>query len=77
MPEVEAVFIGANKHTHVADVHPTKHIVAYGAGNTIALWNPLSESSFGVYSTLKGHTREVTCVRFIPNSEYLVSGSED
>lgn len=77
MPEVEAIFIGANRHTHVADVHPTKHIVAYGAGNTIALWDPISESSFGIYSTLKGHTKEVTCVKFIPDTEYLISGAED
>ena len=77
MAEAEAIFIGANRQTHVSDVHPSKRIVAFGAGNTIALWDPLSKSSRGVYSTLKGHTGEITCVKFIDNFNYLVSASED
>ncbi|CCH42313.1 elongator complex protein [Wickerhamomyces ciferrii] len=77
MAEAEAIFIGANRQTHVSDVHPTKKFVAFGAGNTIALWNPLSPISRGVYSTLKGHKAEVTCVRFLKNGEILVSASED
>lgn len=77
MAEAEAIFIGANRQPYVSDVHPTKRIVAFGAGNTVALWNPLSKSSKGVYSTLKGHTGEVTCAKFINNNEYLVSASED
>lgn len=77
MASAEAIFIGANRQTHVSDVHPLNRIVAFGAGTTIALWNPLSESSQGVYSTLKGHTAEVTCVRFVDDYKYLVSASED
>ncbi|KAH3676072.1 hypothetical protein WICMUC_002369 [Wickerhamomyces mucosus] len=77
MSETEAIFIGANKQPYVADIHSSKRIVAFGAGNTIALWNPLTESGSGVYSTLKGHTGEITCVKYIPETELLVSGSED
>ncbi|KAM9930599.1 hypothetical protein OXX80_009330 [Metschnikowia pulcherrima] len=71
----EAIFIGANKQGHVLDYAPG--VVAYGAGQSVALWNPLSSSKMGVYQTLNGHTKEVTCVRFVPQSETLVSAGED
>ncbi|RLV89540.1 Elongator complex protein 2 [Spathaspora sp. JA1] len=73
--EQEAIFIGANKQNFISDYNPDSKLVAYGAANTIALWNPLTHR--GVYSTLKGHTGEVTGVRFIPNSPFLVSTAED
>ncbi|EDO19176.1 hypothetical protein Kpol_1050p33 [Vanderwaltozyma polyspora DSM 70294] len=72
-----ATFIGANKQTQVCDYNKERQIVAFGAGNTIALWNPLDVSYKGVCATLKGHESEVTCVNFIPGSDYLVSASED
>lgn len=71
----EAVFIGANKQSQVLDYNLSENIVAYGASNTIALWNPLNNN--GTYYTLKNHTKEVTCVKFIPSSPFLVSSSED
>ncbi|CAI4062794.1 Elongator subunit ELP2 SKDI_07G4520 [Saccharomyces kudriavzevii IFO 1802] len=73
----EAIFIGANKQTQVSDLHKAKKIVAFGAGKTIALWNPIEPNNQGVYATLKGHEAEVTCVRFIPESQFMVSASED
>ncbi|EJS43568.1 elp2p [Saccharomyces arboricola H-6] len=73
----EAIFIGSNKQTQVSDLHKSKKIVAFGAGKTIALWNPVEPNNQGVYATLKGHEAEVTCVRFIPDSEFMVSASED
>ena len=52
----EAIFIGANKQNFVSDYNPTNNIIAFGAANIVALWNPLSKSHNGVYHTLK--TRE-------------------
>jgi elongator complex protein 2 len=77
MAQIEAIFIGANRQTHVADIHNDKRTVAFGAGSSIALWNPLSVEQRGVHSVLKGHTEEVTCVRFIDGTEFMISGSED
>lgn len=71
----EAVFIGANRHGFVADTIP--NLVAFGAGTTVALWNPLSQDKKGVYHTLNHHTKEVTCIRFIPNTDTLISTGED
>ena len=73
----EAIFIGANKQTQVSDIHKVKKIVAFGAGKTIALWDPIEPNNKGVYATLKGHEAEVTCVRFVPDSDFMVSASED
>ncbi|ODV78980.1 WD40 repeat-like protein [Suhomyces tanzawaensis NRRL Y-17324] len=77
MPSVsqDAVFIGANRQNFVSDYLAQHKTVAYGAGTTIALWEPLSTT--GVYHTLKQHTREVTAVKFIPNTDFLVTGGED
>ena len=72
-----ATFIGANRQTQVCDYHKEKKILAFGAGTTIALWNPLETNNKGVYLTLKGHKSQVTCVKFISNSDYMVSTSED
>lgn len=71
----EAVFIGANRQGFVADAIP--NLVAYGAGSNVALWNPLSSDKKGVYHTLSHHTKEVTCVRFVPNSDLMISAGED
>ena len=77
MTSTEAIFIGANRQTHVADIHVGRKTIAFGAGSSIALWNPLDHHHRGVHATLKGHTKEVTCVRFFKDSEYMISGSED
>lgn len=71
----EAVFIGANRQGFVADTIP--NLTAYGAGVSVALWNPLSKGKKGVYHTLNHHTKEVTCVRFVPGSDFLISAGED
>lgn len=73
----EAIFAGVNKQSFVADYCAKEQLVAYGASNNVALWNPLSKDNKGTYSTLKKHTKEITGIRFIPNSPYLVSAAED
>ncbi|CAR29562.1 ZYRO0G11660p [Zygosaccharomyces rouxii] len=72
----EATFIGANRQNQVSDVNKDAK-VAFGAGKTIALWDPVNKDAKGVYATLKGHQAEVTCVKFIPNMDLMVSTSED
>lgn len=69
----EAIFIGANKQSFVADY--SNEVIAYAASNTVALWKPLSKN--GVFHTLKKHTKEVTGVKFLPNSGFLVSVGAD
>ncbi|KAG2735042.1 hypothetical protein G9P44_001256 [Scheffersomyces stipitis] len=73
----EAIFVGANKQSQVADYNPNEDVVAFGASTNIALWNPLSKDGKGVYSTLKKHNKEITGIKFIPNSPFLVSVGED
>lgn len=71
----DAVFIGANKQGHVLDY--SSGMVAYGAGHSVALWHPLSGDKKGVFQTLNRHTKEVTCVRFVPQTQTLISAGED
>lgn len=73
----EAIFIGANRQNQVSDYHNGQKIVAFGAGKTVALWKPTDDNSNGVYKILKGHKSEVTCVKFIHGTDYMVSTSED
>ncbi|CAH2355034.1 elongator complex protein 2 [[Candida] railenensis] len=72
---LEAVFIGANKQANSSDYNAELEVTAFGASSTVALWKPFS--SQGVYSTLKAHSKEVTGVKFVPGSRFLVSCSED
>lgn len=73
----EAIFIGANKQTQVCSYNKARNVLAFGAGKNIALWNPLDADCRGIYATLKGHEAEVTCVKFMPGTDILVSASED
>lgn len=71
----DAIFIGANKQAHV--LAESAGLVAFGAATTVALWAPLAADHLGVYQTLSFHAKEVTCVRFLPGTPYLVSAAED
>ncbi|KAI5949245.1 ELP2 [Candida theae] len=73
----EAIFVGANKQNYVSDYNPQHQTIAFGAGTVVALWRPLDKSHRGVYYTLKQHTKEVTGVKFLPHSGFLVSVGED
>lgn len=65
------VFIGLNRQTQVFAYG--QGTLAYAAGTTVALWDPLS--SRGVTTTLKRHSAPVTAVAFIGNT--MVSAGED
>lgn len=73
----EAIFVGANKQNQVSDYNTDNSVVAFGAGKTIALWRPTEKSNQGIFKTLKGHEAEVTCVKFLPDTNYMVTASED
>ncbi|CAN3357645.1 elongator complex protein 2 [Diutina catenulata] len=64
-------FIGANRQSQVFD-YDGKQLV-YGAGTTLALWDPLSTQ--GVTQTLKHHSGVVTAVRYMGTT--MISASED
>lgn len=71
----DAIFIGANRQPQVSDCVP--NLVAFGAKNNVALWNPVASDRKGVYHTLKHGDGDVTCVKFVPNSDFLLSAGED
>lgn len=71
------MFVGANKQSFSVDYNSAQSLVAYGAGTNIALWNPTDPNHKGVSYTLKNHSQEVTCVRFVPDGEFLISCAED
>ncbi|KAJ1654628.1 Elongator subunit elp2 [Dispira simplex] len=66
------ISIGCNPQTHTAvwgppphsvGDSPTRSIVAYGANNYVALYDPLDDRHHGVWKTLRGHTGRVNCVK--------------
>lgn len=77
MATQEAIFIGANRHPHVSDFYKSTNTVAFGAGCNIALWDVFDPSNKGIHTTLKGHTSEVVCVKFIQDDKCMVSSAED
>ncbi|ANZ77293.1 BA75_04535T0 [Komagataella pastoris] len=77
MASVESVFIGCNRELYTSDYSERFKLVAFGAGITISLWNPLGKDYKGVLTTLKSHTKEVLCVKWVPQTSFLLSTSED
>lgn len=69
---------GGNRHPSAADW--AAGLLAYGAGNNIALWNPEDERHCGVEAILRGHTKAVNAVRIVESASYgrcIVSGAND
>ncbi|KAL4976178.1 6-phosphofructo-2-kinase-domain-containing protein [Aspergillus desertorum] len=73
--------VGGNRHPAAADWDVHSGILAYGADNNVALWDPLEKSHRGVYSVLVGHTDKVSVVRFYTcpttGTRLLLTGSVD
>lgn len=74
---IDAIFAGCNRQTNCLDFSKSKTTIAYGSNRHIGLWKPLNEENRGTYELIKGHNKEVTCVRFIEQDDCLVSCSED
>ncbi|RDW83971.1 Elongator subunit ELP2 [Aspergillus mulundensis] len=77
----EYISVGGNRHPAAADWDVQTGILAYGADNNVALWDPLEESHRGVYSVLVSHTDKVNVVRFYTcpttGTKLLLTGSVD
>ncbi|KAL5114010.1 Elongator subunit elp2 [Pleosporales sp. CAS-2024a] len=76
--------IGGNRNPAAADWDPGRtgtQLLAFGADNSIALWDPQDEALCGIRSVLNGHTKPVNAVTFYPtlspDVSILLSGSAD
>ncbi|OJD33236.1 rna polymerase ii elongator [Diplodia corticola] len=84
MVQVATNFIaaGGNRQPNAADWDQHgSGLLAYGAGNNIALWNPLDPTYRGSYAALSGHTKNVNVVKFFLSSKsketIILSGAAD
>ena len=71
------ISIGCNRTPNASDISRKSGRIAFGAHNSIALWNPLVPVSRirlirpqavydrGIYATIKGHTGVVNAVRWV------------
>ncbi|OJD15323.1 hypothetical protein AJ78_04407 [Emergomyces pasteurianus Ep9510] len=81
----EYISVGGNRHPAAADWDEHSGILAFGADNNVALWDPTDKHKMGVYALLTGHTDEVKAVKFytLPFSDgggsrhFLLTGSAD
>ncbi|PYH48285.1 6PF2K-domain-containing protein [Aspergillus saccharolyticus JOP 1030-1] len=75
------ISVGGNRHPAAADWDVHTGVLAFGADNNVALWNPTDNTQRGVYSLLVGHTDKVSAVRFYTcpttDTKYLLTGSVD
>ncbi|PGH30767.1 elongator complex protein 2 [[Emmonsia] crescens] len=80
----EYISVGGNRHPAAADWDKHSGILAFGADNNVALWDPTDKYKTGVYALLTGHSDEVNAVKFytLPSSHggsrhFLITGSAD
>ncbi|KAK6426508.1 Elongator subunit elp2 [Oleoguttula sp. CCFEE 5521] len=76
-PRLEFLAAGGNRHPSAADWVPG--LLAFGAGNSIALWNPDDPLTTGITALLNGHTDTVNAVKIVDafSRRFLISGSSD
>ncbi|OCK85685.1 RNA polymeras-like protein II Elongator subunit [Lepidopterella palustris CBS 459.81] len=80
--KLDFISIGGNRHPSAADWDSGgSGLLAFGAANNIALWNPSDGDYQGIKALLSGHTKAVNAVKFFssgnPNSTVILSGSGD
>ncbi|PWY83048.1 6PF2K-domain-containing protein [Aspergillus heteromorphus CBS 117.55] len=77
----EYISAGGNRHPAAADWDVQSGVLAFGADNNVALWDPREDTHRGVYSLLVGHTDKVSAVRFYTcpatQTKLLLTGSVD
>ncbi|KAF9892182.1 hypothetical protein FE257_002588 [Aspergillus nanangensis] len=75
------ISVGGNRHPAAADWDVQSGVLAFGADNNIALWDPRDDTQRGVHSLLVGHTDKVSAVRFYTctstGTKILITGSVD
>ncbi|KAG9445748.1 hypothetical protein H6P81_011876 [Aristolochia fimbriata] len=57
------------------DIHPSKDIIATGGVDSNAVI--FDRAAGQILSTLTGHSKKVTCVKFVPRDEIFISSSAD
>ncbi|KAE8360046.1 6PF2K-domain-containing protein [Aspergillus caelatus] len=75
------ISVGGNRHPAAADWDVQSGVLAFGADNNVALWDPKDKFQRGVYSLLVGHTDKVNAVRFytypVTGTKFLVTAAAD
>lgn len=74
---IEYIAAGANRHPSAADW--ASSLLAFGAGNNIALWNPEDATQSGIIALLPGHSDTVNAVKIFDEDSrrFIISGSAD
>ncbi|KAK2872088.1 hypothetical protein FQN49_002567 [Arthroderma sp. PD_2] len=72
---------GGNRNPAAADWHHQSGLLAFGANNNVAIWNPSDQHDRGVFALLVGHTDKVNAVKFYTSpttgSILLITGGSD
>ncbi|KAM5439669.1 Elongator subunit elp2 [Microsporum ferrugineum] len=75
------ISVGGNRNPAAADWHHQSGLLAFGANNNVAIWNPSDKNDRGVYTLLVGHTDKVNAVKFYTfstnGSILLITGGSD
>ncbi|PVI00893.1 WD40 repeat-like protein [Periconia macrospinosa] len=74
--------IGANRNPAAADWDAAHGLLAFGAGDAVALWDPQDDELKGVQAVLNGHAGVVNAVKFFQiassgNVSIIISGAAD
>ncbi|KAJ1993822.1 Elongator subunit elp2 [Coemansia spiralis] len=77
----EFISSACNRTAHALD-WLGESLIAFGAGNFVALYNPADPKNRGIYTTLQGHSKRVNCAQFARDAaglpvDILVSASAD
>ncbi|KAK5113755.1 hypothetical protein LTR85_010772 [Meristemomyces frigidus] len=75
--KLEYIAAGGNRHPSAADW--ASGLLAFGAGNNVALWNPEDGRQNGIHALLHGHTDQVNAVKIYetPQHRFIISGGAD
>ncbi|KAF2429194.1 putative RNA polymerase II Elongator subunit [Tothia fuscella] len=78
---VDYISVGGNRHPAAADWDRKTGILAFGADNNIAIWDPLDTNHNGITALLSGHSDLVNVVKFyspdLESDSFVLSGSVD
>ena len=74
---LDYIAAGGNRHPSAADWAPG--ILAFGAGNNVAVWNPEHKQTTGIAALLNGHNDSVSAVGIWNDAErqLIITGSAD
>ena len=74
---LDYIAAGGNRHPSAADWAPG--LLAFGAGQNVALWDPDDTNCIGITALLAGHTDVVNAVKIfdLPQERHLITGGAD